>query len=164
MKAIEIHYQSQRSVRARGVLWLLEKHAPLHGLLNKKRHAWGLCSDDLMAYPQGSLGYSLGVFYKKEKFEPIARAERHDVFHVLFGYSTQVIDEAAMQFFLWGNGKGSLFTIGTCVISAFVFPNKIAHFIRHYKKGGKCIPVKDWNFKFLLTEDLRELRQKFILK
>ena len=163
MKGIEINYASQTSVRARAVLWLLEKSEPLHGLLNRERKAWNMRSDDLLLYREGSLGHALGSFYKSQKFEPIARAERHDVFHVLFGYTTHVIDEAAMQFFLWGNGKRSVFTVGTCLISALLFPASFLHFTRHYRKGRCAVPVKDWNFKFLLGEDLCELRHKFIL-
>lgn len=135
MKAIEINYQSENSLRAKAVLWLLEKGVPVHARMNKHRIAWNLTSDDLVKFEKDSLGNTLGLFYKKEKFEPISKAERHDVFHVLLGYSTNVMDEAAMQFFLWGNGKPSFFTVGTCLLTGILFPNKLKFFAEAYQKG-----------------------------
>jgi len=107
MKNIEINYQSENSYRGKAVFWLLEKGVPIHSKLNANRVAWNLSSDDFLKFTPGSLGNTLGQFYKSQQFEPIPKAERHDVFHVLFDFSTNVIDEAAMQFFLWGNGKPS---------------------------------------------------------
>lgn len=160
MKAIEINYQSKRSARAKAVLWLLEKSVPFHARLNKQRIAWNLSSDDLLKFEKGSLGNALGLFYKTEKFEPIPKAERHDVFHVLLGYSTNVIDEAAMQFFLWGNGKPSFFTIGTCLLTALLFPNKLKFFVDAYRKGKRCTSIRDWNFKLLLSKNINDLKNK----
>ncbi len=160
MKAIDINYQSEKSFRAKAVLWLLETGVPFHARLNKNRIAWNLTSDDLVNYKKDSLGYSLGLFYKKEKFEPIPKAERHDVFHVLLGYSTNVIDEAAMQFFLWGNGKPSFFTVGTCLITTVLFPNKLKFFTEAYRKGKQSTAIRDWNFKLLLNENINELKHR----
>jgi hypothetical protein len=165
MKNRDVNYKAQQSVRARFVLWLLETSVPLHTFLKKERIAWDLRPEDFLAYEQGSLGHALGAFYQQEKFEPVPKAERHDVFHVLFGYRTDVVDESAMQFFLWGNGKASLFTIGTCLISGCLFPNKLGYFIKHYKKGKQTVSIKDWNFRWLLSENTENLKhQIFNLK
>ncbi|MES2763116.1 MAG: hypothetical protein V4677_12965 [Bacteroidota bacterium] len=160
MKKIEINYQSEKTIRAKAVLWLLEKGVPIHGQLNKNRVAWGLDSADLLGYATGTLGNTLGLFYKKEKFEPIPKAERHDVFHVLLGYSTNVMDEAAMQFFLWGNGKPSFFTVGTCIITTILFPNQFSYFRDAYQKGKRSTSIRDWNFKLLLNENMNDLQHK----
>lgn len=165
MKKISINYKSENAVRAKLVLWLLEKGVPFHAKLNSGREPWNLTSDDMLKFDHGSLGNTLGNFYKKENFEPIPKAERHDVFHVLLGYSTNVMDEAAMQFFLWGNGKPSLFTVGTCFITAILFPNKIIFFMDAYQKGKRSNSIRDWNFKLLLNENISDLKNKiFTLK
>jgi ubiquinone biosynthesis protein Coq4 len=165
MKKIEINYQSEKTMRAKAVLWLLEKGVPIHAQLNKSRIAWNLTSNDLLNYEKGTLGNTLGCFYKKEKFEPIPKAERHDVFHVLLGYSTNVMDEAAMQFFLWGNGKPSFFTVGSCLIIVPLFPMKFNYFIQAYQKGKQCTSIRHWDFKVLLNENINDLQNKiFTLK
>lgn len=160
MKKIEINYQSEKTIRAKAVLWLLEKGVPIHAQLNKSRIAWNLTSNHLLNYSTGTLGNALGLFYKKEKFEPIPKAERHDVFHVLLGYSTNVIDEAAMQFFLWGNRKPSFFTVGTCMITTLLFPNHFNYFLQAYQKGKQCQSIRDWDFKLLLNENMNDLQNK----
>jgi hypothetical protein len=86
------------------------------------------------------------------------------VFHVLFGYSTNVIDEAAMQFFLWGNGKPSFFTVGTCIITIILFPNHFQEFKGAYQKGKQTTSIRDWNFKALLNEDLQLLKNRVFTK
>ena len=104
----------------------------------------------LLKFPIGTLGNTLGKFYQKQHFEPIPKAERHDVFHVLLGYSTNVTDEAALQFFLLGNGKPSFLTIGTCIITSVLFPFQINYFIKSYKKGKQAHSISNWDFKKLL--------------
>lgn len=157
--SLNVHYEPGRSVRERLVLFILEKLAPLHHTLCRKRKAWGLNSDQLIRFPKGTLGHTLGIFYKKQKFEPVPLAERHDVFHVLLGYSTQVKEEAAMQFFLLGNGKWSLFTVGTAIISASLFPLSMNYFMREYRRGKSATPIGNWNFKELLNTKTTDLIQ-----
>jgi ubiquinone biosynthesis protein Coq4 len=163
-KKVKVAYHTTRSIRERVILWLLEKAAPVHYYFCFKRKSWDLNSDDLLKFPEGSLGHTLGKFYKKEGFEPIAKAERHDVFHVLLGYSTGVKDESAMQFFLWGNGKASLFTIGTSLIAAAFFPTQWSFFRRSYLQGKNATGIADWNFRDLLSEDVQLLTRKIFIK
>ena len=54
MKKIEINYQSEKTIRAKAVLWLLEKGVPIHAQLNKSRVAWNLNSNDLLKYAKGT--------------------------------------------------------------------------------------------------------------
>lgn len=159
---IQIEYSKGKGIREKLMLWLLEVGAPFHYRFNPARQAWGLDSNSLLKFPENSLGKTLGQFYKIHRFEPIAKGERHDVFHVLFNYSTSVPDEAAMQFFLWGNGKGSVFTIGTAIISGFMFPTLCPRFIKEYHFGKSCTNISGWDFKSLLPCNINELRNKIL--
>ena len=58
-----------------------------------KEKAWDLTTADLLQFPNGSVGKTLGEFLRKNKLEPLARAEAHDVYHILFDYSTSFKDE-----------------------------------------------------------------------
>jgi ubiquinone biosynthesis protein Coq4 len=160
MKKITIDYSAETTLRGKLLLWLLEKGTPLHARLNPHRIAWNLSPRELLQFSEGTLGNSLGQFYQKEKFEPIPKAERHDVFHVLLGYSTGVTDEAAMQFFLWGNGKPSFFTVGTCLLTLLFFPFQFPVFREAYRKGKRSAPLRDWNFRQLLGENITALQQR----
>jgi ubiquinone biosynthesis protein Coq4 len=124
MKPIIISYKKEYSLRERMLLWLLGNVIPVHARVYTKRRAWGMKREDMLKYPEGTLGRELGLFLKQEDLQPVDRVERHDAFHILLGFSTALDDEAAMQFFLVGNGKISPFTMATAMFTGMVMPDK----------------------------------------
>ena len=86
------------------------------------------------------------------------------MFHVLLGYSTGVLDEAAMQFFLWGNGKPSLFTVGTCLLYTLMFPHKLGVLIRAFRRGRRSSCIRDWDFLALLPQSADSLQARIFTK
>jgi ubiquinone biosynthesis protein Coq4 len=123
-----------------------------------KENGWNLSTADLLNFPNGSLGKVLGEFLYKNNLEPLARAESHDVYHILFVYSTTFKDEVGLQFFLWGNGKISLATIGTSVGAWCLFPRQWNYLKASYKRGKKCIDISKFNTKNLLNEDFTKIK------
>lgn len=160
MKAITINYASEPTRRGRFALWMLEKLTPLHTWLCRDREPWGLSVQALSSHPPGSLGAALAAFYRQEGFEPIPRAEKHDVYHVLLDYGTHMKDESSMQFFLWGNGKPSVFTLGTAWVSWILFPEYFGAFRAAYRKGKAARSLRHWDLQSMLGEDLDQLRQR----
>ncbi len=150
------------SIRESFVLWMLERVAPIHYHLYPDRKPWNLSSFDLLKFPEGSLGKALGSFYRAHEFEPFPKGERHDVFHILFNYTTNVADEANMQFFLWGNGKASPFTIGTSVICAVLFPLNWNKYIQEFNKGKNYKNISELNFENLLDQDILILKKNIL--
>jgi hypothetical protein len=158
MKQVIITYKSEHTFRERMLLWLLGKIIPVHAKFYTRRKPWGLSSGDMLQYPEGSLGRDLGTFLKTEKIEPIDRVERHDAFHILLGFTTHVTEEAAMQFFLIGNGKLSPFTLGTALFAGLMLPEHWVYFRRQYHRGRQARSIAKWDFKSLLGESTDELR------
>ena len=101
-----------------------QKLGPIVFNFGTREKPWNLSTANLVKFPQGSLGRELGNFLYKNKLEPIAGAESHDVYHVLFNYSTSFKDEVGLQFFLRGNGKTSLASILTSIGAWCVLPNQ----------------------------------------
>lgn len=159
MKSIIISYKSEHSFRERMLLWLLGKVVPVHAQFYKKRQPWNLLRDDLKQYPAATLGHELGLFLEREALQPVDRIERHDAFHILLGFSTQLKDEAAMQFFLIGNGKISPFTLGTATFTLLTMPDQWGLFYRQYKRGTTARCIAKWDFLHLLGENFEEVKQ-----
>lgn len=157
MKHVIITYKKEHAIRERLLLWLLGKVIPVHALLYERRKPWGLTARDLTQYPKHTLGRDLGTFLKHEKLEPIDRVERHDAFHILLGFTTRVSDEAAMQFFLMGNGKRSPFTVGTALFAGLILPEHWRFFKMQYRRGKAARSVAKWDFKALLNDPTRDL-------
>lgn len=123
---------------------------------------WNLSTAQLKQFPEGSLGKSLGDFLGEQHLEPLAGAESHDVFHVLFGYSTSFRDEVALQFFLRGNGKISLAAIGTAIGAWCILPCQWQLLRSSYAKGRNCADVSKLDLKALLYSDLKEIRSSLV--
>ncbi len=149
----------QNSFRENATLWLLAKAISVHGRVKNKRAPWGLDTEDLLQYPENSLGRCLGEFLHQEHLQPIDRLERHDVFHILLDYKTQLKDEAGLYFFLFGNGKRSLFAIGTVLFAAAVLPEHWVYLYKQYKRGQQAFPIIRLRFKELLYEDYQDVKK-----
>jgi hypothetical protein len=105
------------------------------------------------------LGHELGLFLTRESLQPVDRIERHDAFHILLDFSTDISDEAAMQFFLIGNGKISPFTLATAGFTFLVMPDHWGNFYRQYKRGRAARSIAKWNFLDLLEEPYAQVKE-----
>jgi len=105
-----------------------------------------------------TLGKDLVDFLIQENFELIPGVESHDVYHLILEYSTTVEQEAQMQFFLFGNGKRSLYAMGTSIIAFLTMPDQWLAFWRAYCRGQKSLKIHLWGFRFLLKEKTANLR------
>jgi len=155
---IIISYKKEYNLRERILLWLLGNVIPLHSRVYKKRKVWGMTREDMLQYPEGTLAHELGLFLKQEQLQPVERVERHDAFHILLDFSTNLNDEAAMQFFLVGNGKISPFTVATASFTALVMPDKWRLFYREFRRGQKARCIAKWDFQVLLEEPFADVK------
>jgi ubiquinone biosynthesis protein Coq4 len=158
MKPIIITYRQEYSFRERALLWLLGNVIPVHAKVYSRRPTWGLTREDMLRYPAGSLGHELGLFLTQENLQPVDRVERHDAFHILLDFTTSLEDEAAMQFFLVGNGKISPFTLATAAFTALVMPDKWGLFSQAFRRGRQALSIADWNFLHLLDEPFADVK------
>jgi hypothetical protein len=158
MEPIIITYRAEYSLRERALLWLLGNVVPVHAKVYSRRPSWGLLREDMLRYPAGTLGHELGRFLTRESLQPVDRIERHDAFHILLGFTTSLEDEAAMQFFLVGNGKISPFTLATAAFTWLVMPDKWGLFIREFRRGRTALSIANWDFLPLLDEPFAEVK------
>ena len=154
MKTISIALQ-QATFRLRAKLLghLYEYSKPLMQFIRRKRIPWHLSRKDLAQYHTHTLGNSLYNFLITNDSELMSRFEKHDVYHVLLGYSPTVLDEIRMSFCLVGNGKRSLYTTSVVLLGGAIFPEYLSDFRSHFQKGKKMRAFYHWNFQHLLRED-----------
>jgi ubiquinone biosynthesis protein Coq4 len=159
MSNIKIHYHNT-NFREYYLLKFLEWISPLHAnLICRKREAWQLSTKDLLLFPKESLGYHLGVFLQKHQLEPVPKAERHDCYHVLLDFETDLQQETMMQWFLIGSGKKSLFTLGAALLGLIVLPERLKYYYQSYKNGKHALNISNWHFKALLLQPHQQLQQ-----
>jgi hypothetical protein len=133
---------------------------PLYFFMRRNRKAWAITMEDLQQMPNGTLGKDLALFLIRHNLQIMPKAEFHDVYHVLFGYETNIRDEACIQFVPLGNGRYSLPYVACTFISAAFYPEYWEDFYAAYSRGRRANHFHDWDFEPLLmvkTEVVRKM-------
>ncbi len=160
---LHISYAKSNNWRETILLKFFESIGPLHDVLYKHRPNWNVSTAMLLAMPAHSLGYGIGKFLQADNLEPIPRAERHDVFHVLLQYGTTVREEAGMQFCILGAGKHSPSVLSTIALAIVFLPEHWTYFYNQYSKGKNYLQFYKLPFQHLLDSNLHNM-QSTILK
>ena len=146
-------------IRLRFMLHLYSWSAKVYASVFKwQKKAWGISKEEFLAYPAGSIGHNLGLFYQKKGFDVMPKLENHDVFHVLTETGTEIQDEIAMQFLLLGNGKISLYLMSMIGIGGILFPEHAHYYKKAFQKGRSMQKFHHIAFKEILHEQLFELQ------
>nr|WP_199002898.1 hypothetical protein [Flavobacterium sp. ASV13] len=127
----------------------------------KKNESWKIKKEELMSYPQNSLGFGLGNFLYKNNFDIQEKLEDHDVIHVLTNTGVSVYEEIGMQYYLLGNGKKSLYLFLVITTSTLFYPTQIKYFIQQYKRGKQALPFHYLDFSKMLFMPVKSIQQAF---
>lgn len=127
----------------------------------KKNLSWDISVKTLLEHPKESLGFHLGCFLLRHDFSPQPKLENHDVFHVLTNTGISVSEEIAMQYYLLGNGKYSMYLILVIFLGTLLYPDKIKYFKNAYIKGKIAHPFYQLDYKKLLHQPVQKLQTTF---
>lgn len=130
----------------------------------KKGTPWNITPSELIQYKQDSLGFHLGCFLLKYNFQMQPKLEDHDVIHVLTNTSVSVPDEIAMQFFLLGNGKKSVYLFMVITIGTIFYPTQFKQFIKNYNRGKSAHRIHDLDFQKMLIIPIKTIQTTFNIK
>lgn len=130
----------------------------------KKSMPWPVDQDALLDFPKDSLGFHLGRFLQSHNFDIQPKLEDHDVFHVLTATGVTVPEEIGMQFYLFGNGKRSLYQFSVMCIGSLLYPDKWAYFIRQWRRGKNALCFHQLDFLKLLDLPVSQLRTTFLIQ
>ena len=148
-------------IRKQFIIWLFEISKTIYTYLFKHHEAWSVTKKDLLTLPNDSFGYHLGVFLDDNNFELIPKVERHDAYHTLTGYSTNVEDEIALQYLSYGNGKRSPYMYGAIVLGSILLPDYLSYYIKSYQIGKQANAFYHLDFSKLLYTPIYNLRRCF---
>lgn len=148
--------------RSRFCQWLnTSTRATYTSLFKKAKTSWKLNIENLKSYKANSLGENLCNFLQREGFDLMEKHETHDVFHVLGDYNTKIENEIAMQCFLFGNGKRTLYMGLSIGIGFLLIPEFTRLYWSAYKRGKRAFPLYQIDFKPLLSYPVDYLQWLF---
>ncbi|MCW1149060.1 hypothetical protein [Flavobacterium lacisediminis] len=127
----------------------------------KKGKAWEVKVNQLIQLPNDSLGFHLGCFLLKYNFEIQPKLEDHDIIHVLTNTGISVVEEIGMQYYLFGNGKRSLYLIMVIVSGTLFYPTRFSYFKQQYKRGKTAHEFYGLDFLNMLSIPLTHIQQTF---
>ena len=129
----------------------------------KKNEPWNIGIADLINHPEETLGFHLGSFLQNNNFEMQPKLEDHDIIHVLTNTGTTVIDEIGMQYYLFGNGKRSLYLYMVMASGTLFYPDKMGKFVNFYERGKSALRFHDLEFSKMLQQPIVKIRQTFLI-
>lgn len=148
-----------RKLRKKLIEWLFDKSQKIYTNMFKNHEPWGIYRAELLTYPIDSIGRHLGEFLERNGFELIAKVERHDAYHTITGYVTNVEDEIALQCLCFGNGKRSPYLYGAIILGVMILPDYFGYYYRSYQIGKNANPFHHFDYKKLLKVEINEFRR-----
>ncbi len=130
----------------------------------KRNKAWEINKIDLIAMPKESIGFHLGCFLVKYNFEIQPKLEDHDVIHVLTNTGISASEEIGMQYYLFGNGKKSLYLFMVIITGTCFYPAQIKYFINQYKRGKEAHKFYYLDYSKMLQIPIIEIQKTFKIK
>lgn len=147
------------------MLWLYDWSQIFYAQFFKRnKKAWGISIHEFLLYPEGTLGKALGEFYREKGFSVMPKLENHDVFHLITETGTEIQDEIAMQYLLFGNGKKSLYMFSMIGIGTVLYPEFLKYYLKSFRKGKSMIQFHEMEFKEYLDNSIVFIRASIRFK
>jgi ubiquinone biosynthesis protein Coq4 len=116
--------------------------------------------EQLHAFPDGTLGKDLVEMLEANQFELLTHYAKHDMKHIVLGYTTTDEGEVCLQAFMMGNGHMSFPVFITVFFGGLTMPEYWSSFRKAYKRGKASVPVANWNWPELVHEQTIDLQKK----
>ena len=127
----------------------------------KKNQPWNISQQEFLQYPQETLGFHLGCFLLKHDFAIQPKLEDHDVIHVLTNTGISVLEEIGMQYYLYGNGKRSLYLYMVMLTGTLFYPSKIKYFKNQYLRGQDALQFHYLDYSKMLLVPVKTIQDAF---
>jgi hypothetical protein len=127
----------------------------------KKNTPWEINKRALLQYPETSLGFHLGCFLLKYNFDLQEKLEDHDIIHVLTNTGITVPEEIGMQYYLYGNGKRSIYLYMVMLTGTLFYPSSIHYFLNQYKRGKRAYKFYYLDYSKMLQQPVEKIKNTF---
>ena len=151
-------------IKLRTVFLVFLTHKVALPLLKRVRrpNSFTYSKEQLMLFPEGSLGKDLYLFLEKRNLPLLNHYARHDLKHVLLRYDTTDEGEACLQAFMLGNGRVSFPVLATVAYGFLTMPEHWNKMRAAFKSGRQSRSIHNWTWNEVVKEPTLELRKKIV--
>ncbi|OIQ20152.1 MAG: hypothetical protein BM557_05645 [Flavobacterium sp. MedPE-SWcel] len=132
--------------------------------LQKKHAKTELSMDDLIDYPQDSLGFHVGNHLFNNSFEPDPTPEKEDIYRMLITERISDKEDIAMYYYLLGNGYITSQAIFIIATGALLYPLSIKYFYSKYCDGKNALRFHDLDYFKMLHLPINRIKDTFLIK
>ena len=153
-------YKFFKKLRSRLLVYLTHNMALPVLKLIRKPEVFPYTPEELMQFPDGSLGKDLVLFLEKKELQLLPYYARHDIKHILLDYDTTDEGEGSLQCFMLGNGHISFPVLATVMYGYLTMPEHWGAFRNAFRRGRVSNSLEDWKWFAILYLPTMELKQK----
>ncbi len=128
--------------------------------LIRKPEKFPFTVEELINYPDHSLGKDLAVFLDNKQLELLPYYARHDIKHILLDYDTTDNGEGCLQCFMLGNRHISFPVMATVLYGFFTMPEYWSAFRQAYRRGRNSPSIQEWKWFEILHLPTLELQNR----
>ncbi|WP_297332614.1 hypothetical protein [Flavobacterium sp.] len=122
-----------------------------------------LSMDDLIRYPEGSLGFNLGQYLHSNSIEPDPVPDSDDILRVLLTKNDSITEEIGMHYYLFGNGGLSIRMLFIMVSGLVLCPLSVKYFYKRYRDGKNALRFYDLNHFGFLPLPVTRIKDAFMI-
>lgn len=152
-------YQTYVNVRSRLLVYLTHKLALPVLKLIRKPEVFPFSRNQLMQFPEGSLGKALIVMLEENDFELLTHYAKHDMKHILLDYPTSDKGEVCLQAFMLGNGHISFPVLSTLAFGVITMPEYWKAFYQAFQRGRQANSIHHWQWCEVVHQPTTQLKQ-----
>lgn len=129
-----------------------------------KKPETNISLNELIDYPNGTLGFHLGRFLFDNSYEVNPIPQQEDIYRLLITKETSNKEEIGMYYYLFGNGDIRLQTVFIIATGALFYPHCLLHFYKKYKEGKQALRFYDLNHFGMLHLPLTKIKDAFLIR
>lgn len=148
-----------KNIRIKLLKWIFEKSINFYAKnFKRNKTTWNITKQDLVNYPNETLGKELSNFLIKNNLDVIPKSEHHDCYHVITGYQVNIKDEIALQYLCLANGKRTVNLFLIIIVGTLLLPDYLFYFLKSYNIGKKANLFHSLDYQKLLSVNLNEIQ------
>ena len=125
----------------------------------RKPEVFPYTANQLLCFPQDSLGNDLIKYLQKRKLKLLPYYARHDMKHLILEYDTTDKGEVCLQCFMLGNRHASFPVIATVLYGLLTMPEYFNSFRKAFVRGRNSAPISNLKWFEILYSQTTTIRK-----